>query len=126
MRTLKNVRTAQGLSQQELSRTTQISQATISNLEREITSPTLHQRTLLEQALGPLDWPVNREFSDMEKEEIAQAFALCINRLGPRVTINLFAKTRNNDELRGVASLFLPERTDKEPLDLPDHRKEGR
>lgn len=126
MATLKESRSAQDLSQQELSLITQISQTTISNLEREITAPTRNQRTLLELALGPLDWPINREFSELEKTELVQAFSIAVNRLGARETVNLFAKTHTDDELRGVASLFLPESEPEDPLELPDHGKEGK
>lgn len=126
MKSLKETRLENGLSQQGLAQRTGLSQGTISNLEREVTAPTRNQRIVLEQALGALSWPENRDFSQLEKKEIVEAFAVCVNRLGPRKTLDLMAATRTNDELRGMASLFAPQVESEEPLDLPDHnRKEA-
>ena len=122
MKTLKDIRQERGISQQELSRITTISQTTISNLEREITAPTNNQRILLDQALGPIAWPVNREFSAKERAELVQSFAVLVDRKGPRQALNLLAVTKNNDELRGIASLFAAH-TDVEVLGLPDHSR---
>jgi len=123
MKTLKDIRQERGISQQELSRITTISQTTISNLEREITAPTNNQRLLLEQALGPVDWPVNREFSVQERTELVQAFAVLVDRKGPRQALDLLATAKNNDELRGLASLFTPHVEPVECLTLPDHSR---
>lgn len=126
MKTLRVARQESGLTQQELAQRSGLSQGTISNLEREVISPTTNQRTVLEQALGPLDWPVNREFSPFEKEQIVSAFAVCVNRLGIRNALDLLAASRTNDELRGLAALFAPQVEPEEPLSLPGHnRKEG-
>lgn len=121
MRTLKTARTEKGLSQQDLARMTRINQGTISSLEREVVSPTINQITLLEQALGPLEWPQNRPFSEIEKGELVQAFAVIVNRRGPKEAVNLFASARTLDELRGIASLIAPPTFIEEPLPMPDH-----
>lgn len=122
MKTLKDIRQERGISQQELSRITTISQTTISNLEREIIAPTNNQRLLLEQALGSVTWPVNREFSVQERSQLVQAFAVLVSRSGPRQALDLLTATKNNDELRGIASLFAPH-IDVEVLTLPDHSR---
>lgn len=125
MEALRVARTKKGISQQELSRLTGINQGTISGLEREVISPTCNQRTLLEQALGPIAWPVERPFSDVEKVELIQAFAILVNRQGPRRAIDLLSKTKSLDELRGMASLFAPPTDFEEPLELPNHNSNG-
>lgn len=125
MRTLKIARTEKGLSQQELSRLTSINQGTISALEREVVGPTNNQRMLLDKALGHIDWPVDRPFSNVEKYELVQAFAVVVNLRGPRAAVELFAKTKTLDELRGMASLFTPPTHFEEPLGLPDSACNG-
>ncbi len=125
MEALRIARTKKGISQQELSRLTGINQGTISGLEREVISPTCNQRTLLEQALGPISWPVERPFSTIEKSELIQAFAVLVNRQGPRQAIDLLSKTKSLDDLRGMASLFAPPTDFEEPLGLPDHTNNG-
>ena len=125
MKTLRDTRIAHEISQQELSRLTGIHQVTISNLEREIVAPTCNQITLLEKVLGPLEWPQNREFSDLEKMELVQAFHVLVHSKGPRKAVNLFASARNNDDLRGIAALFSPQIGSEDPLPLPNHYKEG-
>jgi len=125
MRTLKIARTEKGLSQQELSRLTSINQGTLSALERDVISPTNNQRMLLDKALGHIDWPVDRPFSDVEKYELVQAFAVVVNSRGPRAAVELFAKTKTLDELRGMASLFMPPTHFEEPLSLPDCSSNG-
>lgn len=121
MRTLKIARTEKGLSQQDLARMTRINQGTISSLEREVVSPTINQRTLLEEALGPLEWPQNREFSDIEKTELVQAFAALVNRQGPKQAVSLLANCKTLDELRGVASLFAPPTHFVDALPMTNH-----
>jgi transcriptional regulator with XRE-family HTH domain len=101
---------------------TGIAQPTLSNLEQGNISPTNNQRLLLEQALGSVAWPVNREFSEQERSQLVQAFAVLMSRSGPRQALDLLAATKNNDELRGIAGLFAPH-IDVEVLTLPDHSR---
>lgn len=105
MRTLKTARTDQNISQSRLSAITGIAQPTISHLEAGNISPTINQITLLEQALGPLEWPQNRPFSDIEKGELVQAFAVLVNKYGPKQATNLLAHKSLN-ELRNISQLY--------------------
>lgn len=117
---LKTARQNKNLTQSSLSVMTGIAQPTLSNLEQRNISPTKNQRLLLEQALGPIEWPVNREFSAQESTQLVQAFAVLVNRNGPRQALDLLSATKNNDELRGVAGLFAPH-VDVEVLTAPDY-----
>jgi transcriptional regulator with XRE-family HTH domain len=105
---MKEARQFLGITQQELAKRSGINQTIISNLERNVVSPTMKQRLLLEAALGPIDWPEpipsSTEFSSRETERIIQTFEICAKRLGPRAAIDLLSAVPNG-ELRNIAAL---------------------
>jgi transcriptional regulator with XRE-family HTH domain len=124
MKTLREARLAAGKTQLDIERETGIFQSKISREENGIRCLTVLEMIAVEKALSAeVDWIPRHPLTNAQQEEINTALFQMMRKYGELEALKFSCRFRSPDELYQV---LCQRDSEEDPLELPDHRKEGK